>query len=291
LTNAALVRDEYRRLRPDLATSVSIIPLDQEQIKRLMSHMITCRFTVKDGLAARFGASFSSPTFLPHIKNVENGTYEIQDGKAYRVLWGGITIRLPDDHPLLSTDPLHVQLLFNLGIEMDTHFSPAHPTGLFFPSRYAYFRNHDLYLVGAPILKQSDPSLIHFLQREHQKQSSMSSYYPFEDMGAPLTSDGQIDRDFIRKYGLKVPEKMYLVFGDNHAMSADSRHFGFVPQDNLRGGASLIFWPFGSRWGRLPQPEIAHLTVPNLTIWAIFLLISAVSFIYVRRKYNKPLKF
>jgi len=291
LTHASLSRDEYHRLRPDLTTSVSIIPLDQETISGVMRHMITCRFKVKDGFAARDGSSFSSTTFLPRLKNIENGTYEIQDGKAYRVLWGGISVRLPDDHPLLAADPSQVQLLFNLGIEMDTHFTPAHPSGLFFPSRYAYFRNHDLYLLGAPILNETDPTLAYFLQREHQKQSSSTEYFPFEDMGPPLTADGQIDQDFINKFGLRVPDKMYLVLGDNHAMSADSRHFGFVPQDNLRGGASWIIWPFGPRWGRLPQPGIAYLTFSNLTIWALFILICLASSIYIRRKYKKPFKF
>ena len=73
--------------------------------------------------------------------------------------------------PLLSTDPEHVQLLFNLGIEMDTHFTPAHPTGLFFPSRYAYFRDHDLYLLGHPIFFKDDPVLHQFFKREPQKRS------------------------------------------------------------------------------------------------------------------------
>jgi len=289
LANASLSRDEYRRLRPDLSTSVSIIPLDQETIKTIMRHMVTCRFIVKDGLATRYGSTFSSP-FLPRIKNIENGTYEIQDGKAYRVLWGGVTMQLPDNHPLLAIDPLHVQFLFNLGIEMDSHFSPSYPSGLFYPSRYAYFRDQDLYLLGAPILRKSDPALIEFLQQEHQMAAS-SSYHPFDDQGPPLTSDQQIDRDFILKYGLKVPDKMYLVLGDNHAMSADGRCFGFVPQDNLRGGASWLIWPFGPRWGRLPQPSIAHLTFPNITVWAIFLTICTLSMIYMRRKYRKPLKF
>jgi signal peptidase I len=291
LSNASLVRDEYRRLRPDLTASTSILALNPKQIDTIMQHMTTCRFTVKDGLAARYGSSFSSSIFLPHIKDIKNGTYEIQDGKAYRVLWGGIVIQLPGDHPLLSKDPQHVQFLYNLGIEMDTHFSPGHPSGLFFPSRYAYFRNHNLYLLGASILAETDPTLIDFLAREHQKEAANSTYFPFDDMGPPLTSEGQIDREFIRKYGLKIPEKTYLVLGDNHAMSADSRHFGFVPQDNLRGGASFIVWPFGSRWGRLAQPWMPHLTFPVLTIWSIFLLISFVCAIYLHRKYSKPLKF
>jgi signal peptidase I len=290
LIHATLTRDEYRRLRPDLATSVSIIPLDSEKIDEVMRHMVTCRFCVKDGRAARYGSSFAS-TFLPRMQGIENGMYEIQNGQAYRVMMGGITLRLPDDHPLLSRDPQHVQMLYNLGIEMDTHFTPAHPSGLFFPSRYAYFRNHDLYLMGAPIFKESDPALAEFLTRENNQVKSNPGYAPFDDMGPPLAPDGQLDKDFIRQFGLKVPDGMYLVLGDNHAMSGDSRQFGFVPQNNLRGGASFLLWPFGPRWGRLPQPGIAHCTLPNLIIWGLFLLICSITIIYLRKKYNKPLKF
>jgi signal peptidase I len=84
---------------------------------------------------------------------------------------------------------------------------------------------------------------------------------------------------------------MYLVMGDNHAMSADSRIFGFVPQNNLRGGASFLFWPAGTRWGRIPQAFIAHLTVPNLTVWALAIACGTLSYIYLQRKYFKPFKF
>ena len=42
--------------------------------------------------------------------------------------------------------------------------------------------------------------------------------------------------EFIQKFGLKIPPKSYLALGDNHAMSADRRDFGFVPEANVRGG-------------------------------------------------------
>jgi signal peptidase I len=287
LFNATLGRDEYRRMRPELATSVSFIPLNDAILENIMRHMTTCRFTVKDGIVARFGASFESSS-LPRMKGVPNGTYEVQDGKAYRVLWSGLSYRLSDDHPVLMRDAKQVQLLYNLGIEWDTHFLPD-KSSPYFPSRYAYFRGGDLYLLGAPIIQQTDPAMALFLKQEQQKRSP--TYEPFTDQGPPLTKEGALDAAFIRKFGLKVPEHMYLVLGDNHAMSADSRHFGFVPQDNLRGGASFLLWPPGPRWGRLPQPSIAHLTWPNLTIWGLFFLCSIASIVYLHRKYSRPLKF
>ncbi|MBX9743630.1 MAG: signal peptidase I, partial [Chlamydiales bacterium] len=191
--------------------------------------------------------------------------------------------------PLYSTDPQRVYLLYNLGIEFDTSFLPSSNIPHRFPSRYAYFRNQNLYLLGAPIFQKEDPELILFLKREYQKQSMSTSvrpYIPFDDAGAPL-KEGKIDVEFIQRYGLTLPENMYLVLGDNHAMSGDSRQFGFVPQDNLRGGASLIFWPPGPRWGRPPQAPIEHVTIPNTTVWGLALLCLLTGYLYNQRKINR----
>ncbi|MCX5707335.1 MAG: signal peptidase I [Candidatus Omnitrophica bacterium] len=40
-----------------------------------------------------------------------------------------------------------------------------------------------------------------------------------------------------------VPEGSYFVLGDNSASSKDSRYWGFVPKDNILGGAMIIYWP------------------------------------------------
>ena len=46
----------------------------------------------------------------------------------------------------------------------------------------------------------------------------------------------------------------YLAFGDNSypvQRSLDSRYFGPVPEEKLRGCASVVFWPFNPRWGAI----------------------------------------
>lgn len=48
-------------------------------------------------------------------------------------------------------------------------------------------------------------------------------------------------------YGpVRIPEEHYFVMGDNRQNSRDSRSLsiGFVPQDQIKGQAVLVYWPF-----------------------------------------------
>src|SRR3990167_3087748 len=165
LQGGELIRDEHYRLRPDLGLHTSLLPLSKEHIETIAHHLTTCRFIVENGLARRYGmpANISS-SFLPQLPDVPNGTYEIQDGKATQILLGGVAKELPLNHPLYSIDAERVQLLYNLGIEFINAYGPAKKSRIF-PSRYAYFRNSDLYLLNAPIVKKEDPELLSFLKK------------------------------------------------------------------------------------------------------------------------------
>jgi signal peptidase I len=298
LQGGQLIRDEYNRLRPELALSTSIIPLQKQHLEAISKHMTTCRFSVKNGVAWRHGWNPKDlAIYLPHLPGVPDGTYEIQDGKAYKlpfpripilgIFTNGMTKELPSNHPLYSQDPETIYKLYNLGIEFLNQYLPTSKEQRAVPSRYAYFNDGDLYLLGSPVIKKDDPTLSLFHSREQQKKSistTVNPYFPFSDNGAPTIEE-------IRKNGIQVPERMYLALGDNHAMSADSRQFGFVPEDNLKGGVSFLFSPPGERWGRAPQPAIPHATFPNITVWTIFILAGITSSLYYRQKLKKPLKF
>ena len=47
-----------------------------------------------------------------------------------------------------------------------------------------------------------------------------------------------------REYSVQVPEGNVLMFGDNTDASYDSRHWGPVPYENLRGKAFFRYWPW-----------------------------------------------
>jgi signal peptidase I len=59
---------------------------------------------------------------------------------------------------------------------------------------------------------------------------------------------------------LVVPPNSYFVMGDNRDNSQDSRYWGFLPRDYVKGRALVIYWSYdaesgnilsGTRWGRL----------------------------------------
>lgn len=284
LQGASLIRDDYQRLRPALAKSLSFIPLQKRHIEAIHKHMTTCRFVVKNGMAYRFGMNPNELSYyLVPMEGIPDGTYEIQNGKVYKLpctwlpLFGGISYAVSEKHPLYDATSQQVQLLYNLGIEFLKIYEPSLKNQKMFlarPSRYAYFKNNDLYLLANPVIPKNDPALISFNQKEEKKK------YPFKDFGPPSVED-------IRKYGIQVPEKMYLVLGDNHAMSGDSRQFGFVPEDNLKGGVSFLFSPPDSRWGKAPQPSQPYCTLPNIAVWVFFILFGLGYSLYMKRKLKK----
>lgn len=284
----------YRTYRGDvnilLTPKVSMIPLQTKDLNNLMDSMYTARFSIENGEAVPYSMERkTNRQYHPAFTQVPDGRYEFYHGKGYHVGFGGYTTELSKDHPLNSRDPENIQKLYNLGIELSTLFSPNAKDQFAHPSRYAYFRNGDLYVMGSPLLKKDDPALAEFVQQEKEKeQSSQGKYRGFYDRGPPL-KEGQIDKEFIKTYGLKVPENSYFVLGDNHAMSADSRYFGFVPEDNLRGSPTVLLWPIGDRWGLPPQESRPWFTISNITVWTIAAVILFICYLYGRRKYHRPI--
>ena len=235
-----------------------------------MSNLYTARFIVKNGHAYRYGSKLSQAS--PKLPGIPNGTYEFYYGKGYQVRFGGITTELPKDHPLYQFTPERMQLLYNLGIEWMTFYAPYTKNQYLLPSRYVYYRDGDLFAMGAYMIKKDDPTLLKFIQQEYLRQEAAPNYrphIPFDDPGPPLTSEGKIDTDLLQKKGIAIPVNRYMALGDNYAMSADSRDFGLVPEQNIRGAPDYIFWPPGPRLGSVLQADHPFFNSPRFVVWVL----------------------
>jgi signal peptidase I len=297
LSTAKIIRDDFGRMRPVIGISTSIIPLQEKHVKALFANMYTARFNVKNGFAYRYGYqgtdALGSNIFLPPLHHIPNGCYEFYYGNAYKIGWQGLKTQLPPSNPLYDFDLGRIQLFYNIGMEFDMRFSPQTKNQRLAPARYTYFRDGDLYLLGAPLLKKEDPTLVEFLKREEARKASsnpQNPYTPFADAGPPTQVDGTLNTDLIKQFGIKIPDHMYLVLGDNHAMSSDSREFGFVPAENLRGGPDLIFWPPGPGWGVPNQPSYPFINGPRTVVWGIAGVLIIIGTWYWRRRNHLPLK-
>jgi signal peptidase I len=264
-----------------LVPELSILPIDEDAIKTLMGNMYTARFIIKNGKATRYdqgSGHFSNAS--PDFKGVPDGTYEFYYGKGYSVGIRGYLTELPPNHPLMQKENL--QKLFNLGIEVNLAFSPVYNRAL--PSRYAYFKDGDLYVMGGLLFKKDDPALVKFVEEESAK-AKKKDYLPFVDAHPPLN-----DKKFIEAFGLKIPEKSYLVLGDNHSMSGDSRIFGFVPEDNIQGAPSLILAPPNDRMGFPNMPPYPLFNWQRIFVWILGAIAFLTWWFWRHKELNRRIK-
>lgn len=290
-----LRQDDMGRVHPMITPFTTLLPLKQSHLEGIQKALYTARFFVKDGHAYRYQEGRTRPQrpeYDPRFPNVPDGLYEFYYGVGYKLHFGGIRTKLPLNHPLYASTLDNIYKLFNVGIGFNRVFEPMAPLQPYSPQRFAYYREGDLYVMGEPIFKKNDPVLVKFVQNELEKQKSSNReapYIAFVDHGPPLSSDGTLDTAFIEKFGLKVPEDGIVGLGDNYAMSSDSRDFGFVPIENLRGSPSFTFWPPGKRMGPLPQPGYSWWTFPNLLIWSLAILVFIVTYLWLRRRNRRSI--
>ncbi len=218
------------------------LALDDAHIEALKENLYTARFFVKNGYVYDYtpeGLNSRNKGFYLSSK-IEDGCYEFYNGTAYKIGWGAISHTLDKTHPIYPKTIEALKKLYNAGIEI--HRLKPHQMTYFFPARYGYFRNGDFYSMDNKIFDKTDPILEQFVEKEHKRMQLSSQYFAFIDHGEPK-KNGQVDKAFIHAYGYRVAENHYLLLGDNHAMSNDSRFFGAVPQENIQGSAVFIFLP------------------------------------------------
>lgn len=260
-----------RNIRRIIKPRKTWLPLTQEALVSIKNALYTARFYIHEGKLYRYtqegpdysskGVSLSSP--------VADGCYEFYHGVAYKIGFGGYAEALDPTHPLYPSDDNALVFWYNHGIDLYPESS--------FTARYAYFRDGSLYTLDSKIVDKQNPLLERFVEDEKAHAKTSSAYVAFVDHGKPT-------QDQITHFGLSIPDGYYLLLGDNHAMSNDSRFFGAVPEKNIQGSPALIFWPPGARWGVPPQPSIPFFRTPNMVILAFaFVAIGIGTYTYFQR--------
>jgi signal peptidase I len=115
-------------------------------------------------------------------------------------------------------------LVFKYPVEPDRDFIKR-VIGL--PGETLELKDKKIFINGKPL----DEPYVHFL--EPPRGSSELS---------EITSS-----DVRENYGpVSVPPNQYFMMGDNRDNSADSRYWGFMPRDYVKGKALLIYWSYES---------------------------------------------
>jgi signal peptidase I len=95
------------------------------------------------------------------------------------------------------------------------------------PGETLELREKKVYINGQPL----DEPFVHFLQ----PPSTSSELHEMTSF------------DVRERYGpVAVPANQYFVMGDNRDNSQDSRYWGFLPRDYIKGKAWVIYWSYES---------------------------------------------
>jgi signal peptidase I len=88
--------------------------------------------------------------------------------------------------------------------------------------------------------------------------------------------------DVRERYGpVTVPPNQYFMMGDNRDNSQDSRYWGFLPRENIKGRALVIYWSYEA--GRQDyQDEGAGATIKGL--------VSVVTHFFTRTRWDRMLR-
>jgi signal peptidase I len=87
-------------------------------------------------------------------------------------------------------------------------------------------RNKKVYVNGKPL----DEPYVHFLEPPSETEPGDPDYTDF---------------DVRRRYGpVTVPASHYFVMGDNRDNSQDSRYWGFLPRNYVKGKALMVYWSY-----------------------------------------------
>jgi signal peptidase I len=81
--------------------------------------------------------------------------------------------------------------------------------------------------------------------------------FPGEPNMLVSPSGREMLRDHVVNGEVVVPPNSYFAMGDNRDSSLDSRYWGFVPRENIRGKPIMIYWSYDATTEALAGPTVS----------------------------------
>jgi signal peptidase I len=126
-------------------TVTSWIPLRTEHCERLMKGLYTARCVISNNNLHRYHYEISSGVGLPLPTSIPDGCYEFYNGKALEISSSGMATVLPESHPIYPKTTKDLIFWFNAGIDVSPEC--LSPSSHHMPTRFAYFRDGDLFVM------------------------------------------------------------------------------------------------------------------------------------------------
>jgi signal peptidase I len=111
------------------------------------------------------------------------------------------------------------------------------------PGETVELRDKKVYINGRPL----DEPYVHFLEPPHGTRPGEVTSYDVRENYGPVT----------------VPPGQYFMMGDNRDNSEDSRYWGFLPRELVKGKAFVIYWSYESETSDY-EPEDTGTALRNL---------------------------
>jgi signal peptidase I len=130
------------------------------------------------------------------------------------------------------------------------------------PGETVELREKKVYINGQPL----DEPYVHFLQPPGSSEFAEITSFDVRERYGPVT----------------VPPNQYFVMGDNRDNSQDSRYWGFLPREYIKGRALLIYWSYEA--GREDyEEETTGATIKGL--------VSVFAHFFTRTRWDRMLHF